>query len=380
MVHGEVGTHFSVLNTTQQHSGRDSSPRRYVVVGPDRHGVVSHALRLGAADPRLSASLLRVRLPMSGVRPRGLVESIPPGSGVMLQVTDRLLGRSPEEAARVVGEVSRRARVALAMHDIPQPAEGAGWYRRRRDAYADMTAAADVVLVGSEHERVCLERCRREAGVVPLLAGRVVVVPLPIDAGFPHPVPRDVQETEVGVLGFLYPGKGVDEVVASAARLRRLGRKVRITCLGAPAEGHAEHASELIADAERAGVPFRITGFVPDDELPSRLRTVGLPVAPHRHISASGSINAWLEAGRRPITLASPYARELADRVPRALNLVDNLETGIIDALAHPERTWLGSDAVLGPSVSEVARRHADILDELTRNTPRMASESTVFA
>ena len=103
----EVGTHFSVRNTTQHDSGPDLLPRRYVVVGPDRHGVVSHALRLGAADSRLSASLLRVRFPRSGVRPRGLVESIPPGSAVMLQATDRLLGSSPEEAARVVGAVSR---------------------------------------------------------------------------------------------------------------------------------------------------------------------------------------------------------------------------------------------------------------------------------
>jgi glycosyltransferase involved in cell wall biosynthesis len=298
----------------------------------------------------------------------------------MLQVTDRLLGSSPEEAAHVVGAVSRRATVALALHDVPQPAEGGSWYRRRRDAYADMTDAADVVVVASEHERDCLERCRREAGLVPPRAGQVVVVPLPIDHGPDRPPPRDVQETEVAVLGFLYPGKGVEEVVAAAARLRRAGRNVRVTCLGAPAEGHAEHASDLIAGAALAGVPLRVTGFVPEDQLRSRLRTVGVPVAPHRHISASGSINAWLEAGRRPITLPSPYARELADRVPRALDLVEDVETGIIDALDQPERTWLGPEVVLGPSTSEVARWHADVLDELVQHTPRMASRATVFA
>ena len=355
-------------------------PRRYVVTGPDRHGVVSHALRLGAADPRLSATLLRVRLPRSGVRPRGLVESISPGSAVMLQVADRLLGGTPEEAARVVGDVSRRANVALALHDLPQPAEGGSWYRRRRDAYADMTDVAEIVVVASEHERDCLERCRRGAARAPLRVGQVVVVPLPIEAALPKPAQDVARETEIGVLGFLYPGKGVEEVVAGAARLRRAGRAVRVTCLGAPAEGHAEHASELVAGAQRAGVPLRITGFVPDAELPSRLRTVGVPVAPHRHISASGSINAWLEAGRRPITLPSPYARELADRVPRALDLVEDVETGIIDALDQPERTWLGPEVVLGPSTSGVARWHADVLDELVQHTPRMASRATVFA
>ena len=185
----------------------------------------------------------------------------------MLQVTDRLLGSSPEEAARVVGAVSRRATLALALHDLPQPAEGGSWYRRRRDAYADMTDAADVVVVASEHERDCLDRCRREAAVAPLPAGRVVVVPLPIEPGSDQAPPRGVQETEVAVLGYLYPGKGVDEVVAAAARLRRAGRSVRVTCLGAPAEGHAEHAAELVAGARRAGVPFRVTGFVPEAEL-----------------------------------------------------------------------------------------------------------------
>ena len=32
---------------------------RYVVAGPTRHGVVRHALRLGASDPFLSRALVR---------------------------------------------------------------------------------------------------------------------------------------------------------------------------------------------------------------------------------------------------------------------------------------------------------------------------------
>ena len=52
----------------------------------------------------------------------------------------------------------------------------------------------------------------------------------------------------------------------------------------------------------------------------------------------------------------------------------------VLDALGHPDRTWLGSDVVLGPSTSEVARRHADILDNLSQHSARMASTATVFA
>ncbi len=292
----------------------------------------------------------------------------------MIQVTDRLLGSTPEEAARVVGELARRTRLALALHDIPQPAEGGSWYARRRDAYATMTSLAEVVVVASEHERDSLERCWAEAPAIPGERARVVVVPLPIE---PHVAERrsledvEVREPVIAVLGYLYPGKGVEDVVVAAADLRASGRPVGVTCIGAAAEGHAEHASALAALAQRAAVPFQVTGFVPEHELRSRLRAVSVPVAPHRHISASGSINAWLEAGRRPISLPSPYARELADRLPGALHVVDDLGAGILGALDHADRTWLGSGTTLGPSARDAAGQHADILEALARDPDR---------
>jgi glycosyltransferase involved in cell wall biosynthesis len=298
----------------------------------------------------------------------------------MLQVTDRLLGGTPEEAVAVLDELARRVPLALALHDIPQPAEGGTWYRRRRHAYATMTDLARVVVVASEHERDSLERCRREAGSVRAPATRVVVVPLPVEPGVVEPPPPDGQESEVGVLGYLYPGKGLEDVLTSAARLRRSGRAVSVTCIGMVAEGHAEHAAALASMAARAGVPFRVTGFVPDHQLRARLRAVAVPVAPHRHISASGSINSWLEAGRRPTSLPSPYACELADRLPGTLHLVDHLGAGIVDAFEHPNRTWLRPDVLLGPSASEAAAQHADILDELAQHAARTASTATVFA
>jgi glycosyltransferase involved in cell wall biosynthesis len=301
----------------------------------------------------------------------------------MIQVTDRLLGSTPEEAAWVLGELARRNRLALALHDIPQPAEGGSWYQRRRDAYAAMTSLAEVVVVASEHERDSLERCRTEAPGLPDGRPRVVVVPLPIEPHVAEPaVPEvvDVRDAEIAVLGYLYPGKGVEDVVAAAADLRASGRPVGVTCIGAAAEGHAEHASTLAALAQRAAVPFQITGFVPEHELRSRLRAVSVPVAPHRHISASGSINAWLEAGRRPISLPSPYARELAVRLPGALHVVDDLGAGILEALDHADRTWLGPDTTLGPSARDAAGQHADILEDLARDPDRTSSAARFAA
>src|SRR5690349_16742340 len=290
------------------------------------------------------------------------------------------LGDTPEEAAAGGRRPPRRAPLALALHDIPQPAEGGAWYRRRRDAYAAMTDQADVVVVASEHERDSLERCCRDADGARTCTTRVVVVPLPVEPGKGAPPPPDVHELEVGVLGYLYPGKGIEDVLSAAACLRRSGQAVRVTCIGTVAEGHAEHAAALAARAAEVGIPFRVTGFVPDHELRSRLRAVAVPLAPHRHISASGSINTWLEAGRRPTSLPSPYAHELADRLPGTLLVVDDLETGILDALDHPERTWLGSGVVLGPSASEAGSRHADLLDELAQDAYRAGATATAFA
>ncbi|MEP6648356.1 MAG: hypothetical protein ABJA74_00370 [Lapillicoccus sp.] len=289
----------------------------------------------------------------------------------MVHVTDRLFGASPEEAAEVVDQLAGRARLALALHDIPQPAEGSQWYARRSRAYAAMGQAARVVVVASEHERKALGRCLDDATGSPSCDSRVVVVPLPIEQGAEertHPPRRDVGTAEVGILGYLYPGKGVEDVLAAVTVLRREALDVRVTCLGAPAEGHADYADELARRATDAQVPFRITGYLPDAELPSRLRAVDVPVASHRHISASGSMNTWLEAGRRPVTLPSPYARELTARIPGALEITEDLVAGVREALDHPEGTWLNSDVALGPSVAEVARQHADLLDAL-RNT-----------
>src|SRR5690349_16742339 len=85
-----MGTQNFVLNTAQGEIGASAVCPRYAVVGPSRHGVVAHGLRLAAAEPRLAASLRRVSLVGNGLHPRGLVGSILPATAVMIQVTDRL--------------------------------------------------------------------------------------------------------------------------------------------------------------------------------------------------------------------------------------------------------------------------------------------------
>jgi glycosyltransferase involved in cell wall biosynthesis len=147
---------------------------------------------------------------------------------------------------------------------------------------------------------------------------------------------------QVVVLGFLYPGKGHEEA------LRALPPGVGLTALGRASDGH-----EDLLDSLAALGPLTVTGYVPDDELPARLRAASVPLAPHRHVSASGSIGSWLSAGRRPLVPDVGYTREVAARCPGALWLYDDLAPALARAMAEPSLTWLAPGTQVGPSMPE---------------------------
>ena len=84
-----------------------------------------------------------------------------------------------------------------------------------------------------------------------------------------------------------------------------------------------------------------MTGYVPDDELPALLRSAVVPVAPHEHLSASGSINSWIGAGRRPLVPRSDYVAELEERSPGCVWVYDDLRAALARAWRDPAATWL---------------------------------------
>ena len=86
--------------------------------------------------------------------------------------------------------------------------------------------------------------------------------------------------------------------------------------LGAVAAGHDDYAAQLSALAEERGVDFEVTGYVPDSELAAALDAITVPVCPHRHVSASGSLNTWIAHNRRVVVADGPYMREVAERWP----------------------------------------------------------------
>lgn len=328
-------------------------PVSHLIVGPGEHGVTRFGMDLAQAmrDNGFDAPSWRAPEP-------------PPSGGVHLQFTDRLFGSTPEQAADAVRTLvhairQRGGRVTATLHDLPQPSDGTH-HERRRTAYADVAALVDGVVVSSEHERALLT----EGGARPR---RVAVVPLPVTSGFAEP-PSHYGPPTVGIFGFLYPGKGHAEVITALAGA---APGVEILALGAPSAGHADLAEELTDTAARTGRRFRVTGHLDDAEVPRALRRVTVPVAPHRHVSASGSLNSWIGAGRRPLAPANRYTREFDLRNPGAVLLYPDTSAGLraalADALADPARTWLPPGTTCTPSPEAAARQYADLLRQWHR-------------
>ncbi|WP_298888753.1 glycosyltransferase [uncultured Serinicoccus sp.] len=341
----------------------------HLVPGPEEHGVVRHGL--GVHAHLGEAELLRCG------RLDELADGAVAGRVVLAQVTDRLLASAPGQGLVEWRRVLRgAARVTVVLHDLPQRSDGR--HRRgRSELYAGLAASADTVVVASAHERLLLAAALRWArpDVATAVLGRTLVVPLPVepDAGA---APRPSSSTTpapltVVTLGFVYPGKGLEEVVdaaASAARDPRLrDRAVEVVNLGGASQGHEDLLAALAARAEEAGVRWHATGYVPDEALPGLLAAATVPVAAHRHVSASGSVATWLAAGRRPLLLDSRYARELAARLPGTVQPVseERLAPTLADALVEAssrdgaDPTWLPPDVRLGPTWESVGRQVA---------------------
>ena len=245
---------------------------KHLIVGPAGHGVTEYALGLARAT---GAEVIREETfgdsPLTGP--------------VHVTFTDHLFGDTAELLlARIDGPLS------VSLHDIPQPEEGAERYERRARVYRELVEKADVAVVNSNHEASFFD-------------GNTTVIRLPI------PVidsPFNPEEGTVGVLGFLYPGKGHEDLIAALP-----DRRLRF--LGAVSHGHEKWAQNL--DAE-------ITGWLSDAQLAAEMGRIAVPVCPHRHFSASGSLMAWLGAGRTVLVRDSAYAREIDAWLPGRVTLV----------------------------------------------------------
>ncbi|MXG92215.1 glycosyltransferase [Nocardioides flavescens] len=282
---------------------------------------------------------------------------------------DRLYAATPGEAADRIARWAQGGRLTLTLHDVPQP-----WASpERQRGYLDAVAAADAWAANSHHEVLLLDEARRLTGSPSALApGLVAHLPVPDSqtAALPgQPDARDGDEVVFGVVGWVYPDKGHREVVRAAGRLAEAGHRVRVRCLGAAVEGHADLVEELQGRAERSGVALEVTGFLDQADLEAAMQAVTVPVAAHRHLSASASVNSWLSTGRRPVVADGRYTRELAALRPGTLLLVDAddgpedsgeaLDAVVQRVLDDPGLTHLGPDARLAPHLGDTVAAYA---------------------
>lgn len=318
----------------------DRSAPHHLLLGPDTHGVTRYA---GEVADAARAPVVRD------------VAELVPGAAVHLHLTDRLLGRDPRDAAAAVEQLARRVRLTVTLHDVPQPTDGPV-FAARAEAYGRIVRASHAWATNSWHEHALVDRW--------IAAGaRGTVIPLPVHATPGPPGPSRAvagpvpAEPVVGVFGFVYPGKGHRQVVRAVAALRRAGTMASVRVLGDAAPGHADEVEALLRTSRERGVPVEVTGRVAEDDLVRALRDVSVGVTAHRNVSASGSLNSWIAAGRRPLVRDGSYAREMAALRPGTLNLFDDatLVPCLDAALRRPTSTWTSPSADLGPRLEETA-------------------------
>lgn len=279
----------------------------HLIVGPDGHGVTEYALGLARATN--ATSVIREETFGSAPLPEGPIH---------VTFTDHLFGDTAETLLARLGDRP----FSVSLHDIPQPEEGEGRYARRAEIYRTLASAADVAVVNSEHE----------ARFFPAGASAPAVIRLPIPVIHAPFAPED---GTVGVLGFLYPGKGHEDLVAALP-------EATLRFLGAVSAGHEEWADRLVA----SGRNVELTGWLTDDELAGEIGRIAVPVCPHRHFSASGSLMTWLGAGRKVLVTDSDYAREIDAWLPGRVTLVeeggwrDAVEKHVPEQLDPPRYGW----------------------------------------
>ena len=269
---------------------------KHLIVGPAGHGVTEYALGLARAT---GAEVIREET----------FGDTPLAGPVHVTFTDHLFGDTAELLlARIDGPLS------VSLHDIPQPEEGAERYARRARVYRELVEKADVAVVNSNHEASFFDA-----------APTVIRLPIPVVDS-----PFDPEPGSVGVLGFLYPGKGHEDLIAALP-----DRRLRF--LGAVSKGHETWAENL--DAE-------ITGWLTDTQLAREMGRIAVPVCPHRHFSASGSLMTWLGAGRTVLVRDSAYAREIDAWLPGRVTLVadggwrEAVDKHVPEQLEPPRYGW----------------------------------------
>jgi glycosyltransferase involved in cell wall biosynthesis len=331
------------------------------IVGPAEHGVVQHASAVAAAigGRTIHADRSEDIAPIDGAD----------ADVVHLHYTDQLFGPDTTSAATRFAALARRinAPIVVTLHDLPLP-DGTARSARRARTYATVAAAATTTIVSSASER----RRLGDHGIV----GDVAVIPLPVrtPASMPERFPTrtgtQTQTPVVAILGFIYPGKGHDEVIDALATAGR-GDTV-VVAIGRASDGHEDLVPELTERSRQGGQRLVTTGYLDDAAVAAWLASVDVPVVPATQPSASASLHAWIGAGRRPLVAASPYGCEIAGHGEDLVTLYPpgdarSLAAAIGRALDDPASTWRTGPPPPRLTMAAVADAHRAVYAKAAR-------------
>lgn len=314
-----------------------------VAPGHEDHGVVRHArtvARLLAAVPGVDVTTARSL-------------DLPAGAYDVTHVhfTDALFGADVAGAATAFEAWAARAPrpLVVTLHDVPGDDPDPARDARRREGYRRVLAQVDAVVVSWAREA-------RDARLVDGL--HPVVVPLPVEPlAAPVAAPAWADRCTVGVLGFVYPGKGHAEALEAVARS---GLPATVVALGGPSPGHGPLVTRLHRHAEALGVELLVTGSLSEPDLHAAARATTVPLAAYRTLGASASIATWVAAGRRPLVTPSAYVLDHETSWPGALLVAQgDLAPALAAAAADPSSTW--STATTAPR-PDVAAAHLAVL------------------
>lgn len=311
-----------------------------VFPGPEHHGVVRHGATVASLLAARGAVVTVTRTTDPPSAPHDLTH---------VQFTDALFGPEVTSAADafVAWSACAPRPLVVTLHDVPAAGDDTERGLRRRRAYERVTRACDAVVVSTAIEG----RAARALG-----GPEPVVVPLPVEPlPAPGAAPAWAERRTVGILGFIYPGKGHGDVLRAVGCL---GRDATVVAMGAVSPGHDALLAELLEQAQVLGVELLATGPLADADLHAAARAVTVPVAAYRTTGASASLATWLACGRRPLVGRTPQVEELRGRWPHAFEVCDGqLATAIGAALEDPARTWLDGP----PPRFDVAVAHLDV-------------------
>ncbi len=294
---------------------------QHVLPGPAGHGVVRHGLAVARLQ-RAAGVEVTVVEELAGARPAADVTHV--------QFSDSLFTGDVARSAAALVAWSRTAPrpLVVTLHDVPGHDPDRDRDRRRRAAYRSVAAVSDAVVVSAPHEL---------AGAGP----GAVVVPLPVEPLPPAgPRPNWADRPTVGVLGFVYPGKGHADVLDALA-----GTGTRVVVLGAASPGHEPLLADLRERARDRGVDLVVTGPLSEADLHAGARAVTVPVAAYRTLGASGSLATWAACGRCPVVTPSRLVLDQVRDRPGGLIVTDDLRATVRAALRAPGGTWLAGPA-----------------------------------